>query len=71
MDVLTVIQAYIDEVVESLFSLCVTLGNVPIIRCRSNDCGELIASKLTSKYGGSSHDNLPLCGARLMVSFAD
>jgi len=31
-----------DSIVESLFSVCVTLGNVPIIRCPKNSASEMV-----------------------------
>ncbi|KAG5675546.1 hypothetical protein PVAND_005442 [Polypedilum vanderplanki] len=38
-----------DNIVESLFAVCVTLGNVPIIRCPKNSASEMVARKLEKK----------------------
>lgn len=36
-------SALIDEIVDGLFSVCVTLGVVPIIRCPRNNAAEQVA----------------------------
>ncbi|SPP81891.1 protein sly1 homolog [Drosophila guanche] len=38
-----------DSIVDSLFALFVTLGNVPIIRCPRNSAAEMVARKLEKK----------------------
>lgn len=40
---------YIDQVVDSLFAVCVTLATVPIIRCKAGNAAEMIATKLDQK----------------------
>ncbi|BFF94798.1 protein sly1 homolog [Drosophila madeirensis] len=41
--------ALMDSIVDSLFALFVTLGNVPIIRCPRNSAAEMVARKLEKK----------------------
>ncbi|XP_045768740.1 protein sly1 homolog [Maniola jurtina] len=45
----TEMEAIMDEIVESLFSVFVTLGNVPIIRCSKGNAAEMVAKKLDKK----------------------
>lgn len=45
-----------DSIVESLFSVCVTLGNVPIIRCPKNSASEMVARKLEKKLRENLYD---------------
>ncbi|KAL5279320.1 SCFD1 family protein [Megaselia abdita] len=47
-------ESIMDEIVNSLFSVFVTLGNVPIIRCPRNSAAEMVARKLEKKL----RDNL-------------
>jgi len=42
-------EALMDSIVDSLFALFVTLGNVPIIRCPRNSAAEMVARKLEKK----------------------
>ncbi|CAD7080183.1 unnamed protein product [Hermetia illucens] len=42
-------EAIMDSIVDSLFSVFVTLGNVPIIRCPRNTAAEMVARKLEKK----------------------
>lgn len=42
-------EGIMDSIVDSLFSVFVTLGNVPIIRCPKNSAAEMVARKLEKK----------------------
>ncbi|XP_055685415.1 protein sly1 homolog isoform X2 [Lutzomyia longipalpis] len=42
-------ESIMDSMVDSLFSVFVTLGNVPIIRCPKNTAAEMVARKLEKK----------------------
>ncbi|KAH8392065.1 hypothetical protein KR215_000094, partial [Drosophila sulfurigaster] len=42
-------EELMDSIVDSLFALFVTLGNVPIIRCPRNSAAEMVARKLEKK----------------------
>lgn len=42
-------EAIMDSIVDSLFSVFVTIGNVPIIRCPKNTASEMVARKLEKK----------------------
>ncbi|XP_063699347.1 protein sly1 homolog [Culicoides brevitarsis] len=42
-------ERIMDSIVNSLFSVFVTLGNVPIIRCPKNTAAEMVARKLEKK----------------------
>lgn len=42
-------EVLMDSIVDSLFALFVTLGNVPIIRCPRNSAAEMVARKLEKK----------------------
>lgn len=42
-------EGIMDCIVDSLFSVFVTLGNVPIIRCPKNSAAEMVARKLEKK----------------------
>jgi hypothetical protein len=42
-------ESIMDSIVDSLFSVCVTLGNVPIIRCPKNTAAEMVGRKLEKK----------------------
>lgn len=42
-------EALMDSLVDSLFAVFVTLGNVPIIRCPKNSAAEMVARKLEKK----------------------
>jgi len=50
----TEMEEMLDSVTESLFSLCVTLGTVPILRCPKGNAAEAVADKLDKKL----RDNL-------------
>ena len=50
----TEMENMLTTITESLFSLCVTLGTVPIIRCPAGNAAEAVASKLDKKL----RDNL-------------
>ncbi|XP_023327317.1 sec1 family domain-containing protein 1 [Eurytemora carolleeae] len=50
----TEMEEMLDTITESLFSLCVTLGTVPIIRCPKGNAAEAVAEKLDKKL----RDNL-------------
>ncbi|XP_072938521.1 protein sly1 homolog [Epargyreus clarus] len=45
----TEMEAIMDDIVESLFSVFVTLGNVPIIRSSKGNAAEMVAIKLDKK----------------------
>lgn len=45
----TEMEAIMDSIVESLFSVFVTLGNVPIIRSSKGNAAEMVAKKLDKK----------------------
>ncbi|GAB6021737.1 Sec1 domain containing protein 1 [Chamberlinius hualienensis] len=49
----TEMEAIIDNIVDSLFSVFVTLGQVPVIRCPKGNAAEMIAEKLNKKL----HEN--------------
>lgn len=49
-------ETMMDSIVESLFSVCVTLGNVPIIRCPKNSAAEMVARKLEKKLRENLYD---------------
>lgn len=49
-------EAMMDSIVDSLFSVCVTLGNVPIIRCPKNSAAEMVARKLEKKLRENLYD---------------
>ncbi|XP_065158003.1 protein sly1 homolog isoform X2 [Atheta coriaria] len=50
----TEMDEIIDSIVDSLFSVFVTIGTVPIIRCRKGNASEMVAQKLDKKL----RDNL-------------
>ncbi|GLV32991.1 SLY-1 homologous [Carabus blaptoides fortunei] len=50
----TEMDTIMDSIVDSLFSVFVTLGNVPIIRCARGNAAEMVAKKLDKKL----RDNL-------------
>ncbi|KAJ3276100.1 Vesicle trafficking between the ER and Golgi [Terramyces sp. JEL0728] len=45
----SVIERLVDQIASSLFSVIVTLGNVPIIKCPKGNVAEAVAKKLDSK----------------------
>uniref|UniRef100_A0A0N4ZMQ5 Sec1 family domain-containing protein 1 n=1 Tax=Parastrongyloides trichosuri TaxID=131310 RepID=A0A0N4ZMQ5_PARTI len=49
-------DALIDEIAKSLFSICVTMGIVPIIRCGKDNAAEQVAIKLDQKIRDSLRD---------------
>ncbi|KAI9007751.1 Sec1-like protein [Hyaloraphidium curvatum] len=44
------IEANLDRIVGSLFSVCATLGSVPLIRCSKGNAAEMVAQKLDTKF---------------------
>ena len=38
-----------DEIVDGLFSVCVTLGSVPVIRCPPGNAAEMISRRLSER----------------------
>jgi sec1 family domain-containing protein 1 len=52
----TEMDSMMDSIVDSLFSVCVTLGNVPIIRCPRNSAAEMVARKLEKKLRENLYD---------------
>lgn len=49
-------ESMMDSIVDSLFSVCVTLGNVPIIRCPKNSAAEMVARRLEKKLKENLYD---------------
>jgi len=49
-------ESLMDSIVDSLFAVCVTLGNVPIIRCPRNSAAEMVARKLEKKLRENLYD---------------
>lgn len=49
-------ESMMDSIVDSLFSVCATLGNVPIIRCPKNSAAEMVARKLEKKLRENLYD---------------
>jgi len=47
----------LNNITDSLFSLCVTLGTVPIIRCPKGNAAEAVAEKLDKKLGENLRDS--------------
>lgn len=45
-----------ESIVDSLFSVCVTLGSVPILRCPKNSAAEMAARKLEKKLRENLYD---------------
>lgn len=45
-----------DNIVDSLFSVFVTLGQVPIIRCPRGNAAEMVAEKLDKKLRDNIRD---------------
>lgn len=43
------LMAYIDQLVDSLFGIVVTMGQVPIIRCKLGNAAEMVSAKLTAR----------------------
>jgi hypothetical protein len=52
----TGMEEMLTQVVESLFSVCVTLGTIPIIRCPKGNAAEAIASRLDKKLRENLRD---------------
>jgi len=52
----TEMEQMLDTITESLFSLCVTLGTVPIIRCPKGNAAEAVAEKLDKKLRDNLRD---------------
>lgn len=49
-------ESMMESIVDSLFSVCVTLGNVPILRCPKNSAAEMVARKLEKKLRENLYD---------------
>jgi len=49
-------DAMLNQIVDSLFSVCVTLGTVPIIRCPRGNAAEAVATKLDKKLRENLRD---------------
>lgn len=49
-------ELIINTIVDSLFSVCVTLGTIPIIRCPKNSAAEMISEKLDKKLRDNLRD---------------
>lgn len=65
-------NATIDILVEGLFSVFVTLGTVPIIRCPRGNSAEMVAEKLDKKLRENlrdSRNNLFLMNPTQMGNF--
>lgn len=63
----TVVEAALDRIVSGLFSVAVTMGSVPIIRCPQSELAKVIATKLDRKLRDhvlNSKDNLFAPGQR-------
>lgn len=62
-----VVEAALDRIVSGLFSVAVTMGSVPIIRCPQSELAKVIATKLDRKLRDhvlNSKDNLFAPGQR-------
>ncbi|XP_071787195.1 sec1 family domain-containing protein 1-like [Asterias amurensis] len=53
----TEMEAIMDTITSSLFSVCVTLGTVPIIRCPKGNAAEMVAEKLDKKLRENLRDS--------------
>ncbi|XP_022095656.1 sec1 family domain-containing protein 1-like [Acanthaster planci] len=53
----TEMDAIMDTITASLFSVCVTLGTVPIIRCPKGNAAEMVAEKLDKKLRENLRDS--------------
>lgn len=63
----TVVESALDRIVSGLFSVAVTMGSVPIIRCPQSELAKVIATKLDRKLRDhvlNSKDNLFAPGQR-------
>ncbi|CAF0722597.1 unnamed protein product [Didymodactylos carnosus] len=52
----TDMERLISTIVDSLFSVCVTLGSVPIIRCPKGEAAEVVGERLDKKLRDSLRD---------------
>ena len=52
----TEIESILDEIVDGLFAVCVTLGTVPVIRCPKGNAAEFVAKKLDKKLRENLRD---------------
>ncbi|XP_064624116.1 sec1 family domain-containing protein 1-like [Lineus longissimus] len=52
----TEIEAMMDTIVDSLFSVFVTIGTIPIIRCPKGNAAEMVAEKLDKKLRENLRD---------------
>lgn len=51
------VDAVVDKIVDGLFSVFVTLGVVPVIRCPKGNAAEMVSSKLDRKLRTALHDS--------------
>ncbi|ESN94842.1 hypothetical protein HELRODRAFT_115024 [Helobdella robusta] len=65
----TEIEFMMDNIVDSLFSVCVTLGSIPVIRCAHGNAAEMVAEKLDKKLRENLRDtrNSPFSGEGAQV----
>ena len=49
-------EEMLSQIVDSLFSVCVTLGTVPILRCPKGNAAEAVASRLDKKLRENLRD---------------
>ena len=49
-------DSMLNQMVDSLFSVCVTLGTIPIIRCPKGNAAEAVATRLDKKLRENLRD---------------
>ena len=52
----TEMEAIMDDIVDGLFAVCVTLGTIPVIRCPKGNAAEVISKKLDKKLRENLRD---------------
>ena len=52
----TEMENIINDIVDGLFAICVTLGTVPVIRCPKGNAAEFVAKKLDKKLRENLRD---------------
>ena len=52
----TEMESIMDDIVDGLFAVCVTLGTIPVIRCPKGNAAEVIAKKLDRKLRENLRD---------------
>ncbi|CAG0889430.1 unnamed protein product [Cyprideis torosa] len=52
----TEMNTIMDTIVDSLFSVCVSLGTIPVIRCQKGNAAEMVAEKLDKKLRETLRD---------------